>query len=481
MGREVVAGVDCSTQQTKVVVVDAATGAPLATGRASHDVHGSAGARETAPSVWHAALAEALAATGLAHEVAAIAVAGQQHGLVVTDRAGRPLRDAMLWNDTRSASQAEDLVADFGGPAWWAHEVGVVPVPAVTVTKWRWLRDHEPDVATRTERVQLPHDWLTGQLTGEPTTDRGDASGTGWWSAVHERYVEEVLGAPGVDLDRAALPRVVGPREAAGETTATAARQLGLRAGVAVAAGTGDNMAAALGLGLEPGTPAMSLGTSGTVYAVSARPASDPSGIVAGFADATGRHLPLACTLNCTLAVDRMAAWLGLDRDDAADRSRVVALPYLDGERTPNLPRATGLLVGMTHETTPAELLRAAYEGAAASLIDALDAIDTQAGGIPTDAPLVLIGGGARGRIWRDVVRRLSGRALRIPSDGEHVALGAAAQAAGVLTGEDPLTIAQRWGHGRGEDLDPLPRDDETLARIVATRAAAGALLAPTA
>ncbi|MFA9431795.1 xylulokinase [Egicoccus sp. AB-alg2] len=477
MGAEVVAGIDCSTQQTKVVVVDAATGEVLATTRAPHEVHGRDGARETDPAVWHAALAGALAQTGMADEIAAIAVGGQQHGLVVTDRAGAPLRPAMLWNDVRSAPQARHLVEQHGGTTWWAQQVGVVPVPSVTVTKWRWLREHEPEVAARAERVQLPHDWLTGRLTGEATTDRGDASGTGWWSSIHERYHDGVLGASGIELDVAALPRVVGPREQAGETTADAARDFGLRAGVPVAAGTGDNMAAALGLGLGPGTPVLSLGTSGTAYARSTRPASDPSGTVAGFADATGRFLPLACTLNCTLAVDRMADWLGLDRDEVSERSHVVVLPFLDGERTPNLPEASGLVVGLRHDTSAGEILRAAYEGAVASLIEALDAIDRHSSGVDPDAPLVLIGGGAKGATWRDVVQRLSGRALRIPAEAEHVALGAAAQAAGVLSGEEPSVIARRWGHGAGHEIDPVTRGDDTLERIVATRTAASFLL----
>lgn len=464
-----VAGVDCSTQSTKVLVVDADDGAVVATGRAPHRVTGRGGASETDPQEWRGALAAALAATGQAADVEAISIAGQQHGLVVCDAAGRPLRPAVLWNDTRSAAEAAALVADFG-PDWWATEVGSVPVPAFTVTSWAWLRSVEADLADATAAVRLPHDWLTEQLCGRGVTDRGDASGTGWWSVSGDRYVDEVLDHPAVALDREWLPEVLGPTEAAGVVTGAAAAAFGLRPGVVVGPGTGDNMGAAVGLGLEPGTPVLSLGTSGTVYTVALQPAADPTGVVAGFADATGLHLPLACTLNATLALDRMAAWLGLDREAAAPTSgSVVVLPFLDGERTPNLPRASGTIVGLTSGTEPGQVLRAAYEGVVVSLLDALDRIDGVGG---PDVPLVLVGGGARGVTWRRVVAELSGRALEVPDADELVALGAAAQATAVLTGEVPDGVARRWGTRRGLTVDPVPADGEALERHAAVRAA---------
>lgn len=461
-----VAGVDCSTQATKVLVVDVDSGAIVAEGRAGHEVCGTGSASETDPSSWRDALAAALAQTGRAADVAAISVAGQQHGLVVCDAAGEPLRPAVLWNDTRSAAEAAALAADFG-PRWWADHVGVVPVPSFTVTTWAWLRSVESEVAEAAAAVRLPHDWLTERLTGRGVTDRGDASGTGWWSASQGRYVSAVLDHPAVALDPGLLPEVLGPGDVAGEAVDGA---LGLRTGTVVAAGTGDNMAAALGLGLAPGEPVLSLGTSGTVYAVSERPARDPSGVVAGFADATGLYLPLACTLNATLAVDRVASWLGLDRDAAAQRAgSVVVVPFLDGERTPNLPDATGTIAGLTHETTPAEVLRSAYDGVVVSLLGALDRV---AGDIDDGVPIVLIGGGAKGAVWREVVRRLSGRAVEVPDAQELVALGAAAQAAAVLTGEQPDAVARRWGTRRGVVLDPVERDAATVDRHHRVRAA---------
>ena len=465
MAHRLVAGVDCSTQATKVLLVDAATGAVVATGRAPHEVHGSDGARETHPRVWEHALRDALASTGRAGDVAAIAIGGQQHGLVVRDRAGEPLRPALLWNDVRSAPDAAALVEALGADAW-AERTGSVPVASYTVSKWAWLRRTEPATAAATASVRLPHDHLTELLCGEAVTDRGDTSGTCWWSPATGAYDDAILGLQAVRLDPALLPRVLGPREAAGPVTSLAEKAFGLPKGAVVAPGTGDNMAAALGLGLGPGTPVLSLGTSGVVSAVSQRRIADPTGIVAGFADATGRFLPLACTLNCTLAVDRIAAWLHLGRDAVTPSTEVVVLPYLDGERTPNLPDASGTIVGLRHDTEPGAILRAAYEGAVASLLQALDLVAQHSGGLPDDAPLVLIGGGAKGAAWRDVAGALSGRALQVPDAEELVAIGAAVQAAAVLDGEDPVAVARRWNTRAGTTLDPRPRDDAALARI---------------
>jgi xylulokinase len=477
-GQSLVAGVDCSTQATKVLVVDPDGGEVLAVGRAEHEVTGTGGARETHPDVWWRALRDALAETGRASEVAAISVAAQQHGLVVTDGDGSPLRPAVLWNDTRSAPDAAEL-RDALGPEEWAERVGVVPVPSFTVTRWAWLRRTEPDVANATRAIRLPHDWLTERLCGHGATDRGDASGTGWWSTRDEDYVADVLEL--AEVDRDLLPDVLGPRDAAGDVHARTAEELGLREGVVVGPGTGDNMGAALGLGLAPGEAVVSLGTSGTAYAAMAERAVDPTGLIAGFADAAGGFLPLAATLNCTVAVDRVAGWLGLDREAVSDGSgEAVVLPYFDGERTPNLPRAAGTIAGLRHDTEPQQILLAAYEGAVASLVDALDRIASLGTGLEPEAALVLVGGGARGRVWRETVARLTGRTVQVPDAEELVALGAAAQAAGCLAGEPPDEVARRWETRSGTTVEPpSERDTETMERIRAAREAALRLLDP--
>lgn len=474
-GGPFVVGVDSSTQSTKVLVVDAATGSVVARGQARHTVTTGTG-RESDPRQWWDALCDALRQCGTAaHQAAAVSIGGQQHGLVTLDSRGEPVRPALLWNDVRSAPQATRLIEELGGPKAWAERTGSVPGVSFTVTKWAWLAENEPESVRATAAVRLPHDYLTQQLTGEGTTDRGDASGTGWWASATEEYDEEILGRVG--LDPALLPRVVRPGETAG--TVRDGHDLPFSKGTLVAPGTGDNAAAALGLGLLPGRPVMSLGTSGTVYAVTTRRPADPTGTVAGFADARGDWLPLAATLNCTLAVDRMATLLGLDRQDVEPGGGITLLPYLDGERTPNLPDASGLLHGLRHDTTPGQLLQAAYDGAVHSLLGALDLV-LDADADPT-APLLLIGGGARGKAWQDTVRRLSGRPVQVPEASELVALGAAAQAAALLTGEDPAAVARRWDTARGPVLDAVERDEETLERISSVLCDAAPLLDRTA
>ncbi|UCM91561.1 xylulokinase [Streptomyces marincola] len=466
-----VIGVDSSTQSTKALVVDTATGTVVARGQAPHVVTEE---HDSDPEQWWRALSQALEQCGpAAQQAAAVSVAGQQHGLVTLDADGRPVRNALLWNDTRSAPQRDRLIAELGGPEEWARRAGSVPPASFTVTKWAWLRENEPDAAAATRAVRLPHDYLTGRLTGQGvrggTTDRGDASGSGWWSTATESYDERILAHVGLDPDL--LPRVVGPGEPAG----TVAKGLPLPEGILVAAGTGDNMAGALGLGLGPGRPVLSLGTSGTVYAVSERRPADPSGIVAGFADAGRAWLPLACTLNCTQAVDRFAALLGLDREATEPGGSAVVLPFLDGERTPDLPYASGLVHGLRHSTTGGQLLQAAYDGAVFALLRALGLVldDTA----EPDAPILLIGGGARGTAWRETVRRLSGRPVTVPHADELVALGAAAQAAGLLLGRDPAAVSREWDTAAGPEYGAVPRDDEALARLDATLGDADALL----
>jgi xylulokinase len=422
-----VAGVDCSTQSTKVVVCAADTGAVLRTGSAPHP-----DATEVDPAVWWAAV-EAATAGGLLDGVEAIAVGGQQHGLVTVDGAGKVVRPALLWNDNRSATAAHDLIAELGGPAAWATAVGSVPVASFTVTKLRWLAEHEPGRAARVERVLLPHDWVTAALAvpGSPAattgvTDRGDASGTGYWSPASGEYRADLLRlAFGRDLE---VPRVAGPAEPAGETAS----------GAVLGPGTGDNMAAALGLGAVTGDVVVSIGTSGTAFAVSGTPTADASGAVAGFADATGRYLPLVCTLNAARVLSTVAGLLGVDLAgldrlalSVPDSGGLVLLPYLDGERTPDLPLARGLLHGLTRSNaTPAGLARAAVEGMLCGLADGIDALRAQ--GVAVGRAL-LIGGGARSAAVQALAPAVLGVPVLLPEPAEYVALGAARQAAWTL------------------------------------------------
>jgi len=450
-----VLGVDSSTQKALVELRDADTGELIAHGRAPHPPT-TPPRSEQDPEAWWDALHTALAAaTPGTLDVAAVAVAGQQHGLVTLDDEWNVVRPAKLWNDTESAPDARWLIDQLGGEAAWADACGSVPVAAFTITKLSWLHRREPEHWKRVARVCLPHDWLTWKLAREFVTDRGDASGTGYFSAARGEYRLDLVAIVDDDVDWSTqLPRVLGPAEPAGTTRAFGTDTV-------VAPGTGDNMAAALALGLAPGGVAISLGTSGTVYSVSDTPTADPTGAVAGFADATGRFLPLACTLNATKVTDAVARWLDVDShqlDALALQARpgaggVVVVPYFDGERTPNRPDATGEVRGLRTSTTRVDLARAAIEGVVCGLLDGLDALVTA--GVRADGDIVLVGGGARSKAYQRVVADLSGRAVVVPDAAEHVAAGACVQAAAVLHQRDPADVAREWDLGRGVAVEP--------------------------
>jgi len=437
----VVVGVDSSTQSTKVMRVDAATGEVLSVTSAPHPDGTS-----VQPERWWEAL---VAAGGTDLEgVAAVSVAGQQHGMIALDSDKRAVFDALLWNDTRSAAQAERLTSELGADVW-ASELGIVPVASFTITKIAWLAENHPDLAARVTRVMLPHDWITWRLLGEesePTTDRSDASGTGYWSVPGERYREDLvqtaLGHP------VGLPRVLGPAE-----------RSGVRAGgTVVGAGAGDNAAAALGLGLGEGEVVVSIGTSATVFTSTDTRIVDPSGAIAGFADATGRQLPLLALLNGARTLVATAQLLGTDvagldilaSSGALDADGLTLVPYLDGERTPNLPDATGSLVGITRQNfTPQNLARAAVLGLICGVADALDALREH--GVSVQKVL-LIGGGAQSRALQEAAADLLGVTVEVPTPSEYVALGAARQAAWVVSG---LSSPPPWPRSLERTIEP--------------------------
>ncbi|WP_426623087.1 xylulokinase [Leifsonia sp. McL0607] len=477
-----VAGVDSSTQSCKVVVRDLESGALVRSGRVGHP-----DGTEVDPAAWWAALQEAVASAGGLDDVAAISIAGQQHGMVVLDADGRVIRDALLWNDTRSAQAARDLIDEVGADAY-ASRVGVVPVASFTATKLRWLRDAEPANAARVAAVALPHDWLTWRLRGygpadeSPlgpdlealTTDRSDASGTAYWSAATSAYdldlFERALGRPGREAgtagDGVVLPRVLGPSESAGRTPATPATPAS--DGVLVGPGAGDNAGGALGLGATEGDVVVSIGTSGTVFAVTADPVADTSGTVAGFADASGISLPLIATLNAARVLDSIAGLLGVDHDGLAELALqaepgaggVVLIPYFEGERTPNLPDAKASLHGLTLATIrPVNLARAAIEGMLCGLADGLDAVRRVAlsGDRRREQRILLIGGAAQNPAVAAVAAQVFDAPVVIPSPGEYVADGAAVQAAWALTGTRP-----NW---TVESATPLAVDTQPVIR----------------
>jgi len=444
VARSLVAGVDSSTQSVKVTIRDLESGEQVSQARASHP-----DGTEVDPEVWVGALDDALAeaasqaGVGAVAKLVGVGVAAQQHGMVLLDEDDRVVRPALLWNDTRSAAAADDLVRELGGAEVWAESTGSLPVAAFTVSKVRWVAQHEPEAIKRAVRVMLPHDFLTRRLSGNAVfaTDRGDASGTGYFSPATGEYLSDFLvAAAGKALE---TPRVAQPNEVVGEVAVGAnfAASAGLAAGAKLSAGTGDNMGAALGLGLNVGDVVVSLGTSGTAFGVSATPTADPTGVVAGFADATGNFLPLVCTLNAARTMTAGAQLLGVDLaglSDLALRAEsgaggLVLLPYLDGERTPNLPDARGSLHGITRENfTKENLARAVVEGMLCGLADAVDALSAQ--GLQVNRVL-LIGGAASSPAVQQIAATIFSASIVVPVADEYVAVGAARQAAWAVLG----------------------------------------------
>ena len=427
-----VAGVDSSTQSVKVVIRNAATGELVRQGRASHP-----DGTEVDPAHWESALDKAFTDAGGLADVSAISIGGQQHGMVALDNNGEVIRPALLWNDTRSAQSARDLNSEMGGDAQAAKKVGSVLVASFTATKLRWLADNEKVNADKVAAVALPHDWLSWRLQGGKDfeklfTDRSDASGTGYFDSVTSTYRDDLLKSA-LRTDRTIItPRIVAPSAFGGET----------HSGIPIAAGAGDNAGAALGVQAQPGDVVVSLGTSGTAFAVSDTPTHDATGAVAGFADATGRFLPLVCTLNAARILDAATRILGKTHAEVGalaltakpGANGLSLLPYFEGERTPNRPDATGVFAGMNlTNSNPADFARAMIEGMLCGLVDAVDALEQL--GVSINRVL-LIGGAAKNPAISSIASSLFGREVLIPQPGEYVADGAARQAAWALSGD---------------------------------------------
>ena len=452
-GGPLVAGIDSSTQSCKIVICDVDTGRVIRTGRAAHPP-----GTEVSAAAWLRAYTEASSEPGFWDGVQALAVGGQQHGMVTLDSDGELVRDALLWNDNRSARDADDLIAELGGKQAWAEAVGSVPVASMTVSKIRWLARAEPANADRTASVLLPHDWLTWQLGGRsfaPVTDRGDASGTLYFDASETRYRDDLVRrALGHDLQ---LPRVAAPDEIVGSTPD----------GVAIAAGTGDNMAAGLGLGLLPGEAVVSLGTSGTAFTRTAAQTHEGTGVVAGFADATGGFLPLVCTLNGARNLGATAQLLGVGLEEMsrlalsapAGSEGVTFVPYLEGERTPALPEARGELIGLTlANMTPANIARATIEGVLWSLAYGVQVLRQETGPIER---ITLTGGAAQSAAVQQIAAAVFGLPIATTEVFESVAIGAAKQAAWALTGTMP-----EWSVPYASEREPSPAEVSAAGEI---------------
>lgn len=453
MTADLVLGIDSSTQSTKALLVDASDGSVVDQQSAPHPAGTSVD-----PRAWLDAFDKTTA--GLLERASAVAVGGQQHGMVALDATDEPTYEALLWNDTRSSAEADTLIAELGGPEACAEAIGSVLVASFTSTKMRWLRNHEPDAAKRTHQVLLPHDYVSHHIAGgEAFTDRGDASGTGYFSTADNAWRPELAEAAiGHAIE---LPRIA-PSSAPAATTAS---------GLVVGAGTGDNMAAALGLGLQPGDVVVSIGTSGVASAISTVRPADKTGAVTGFADATSHFLPLVATINAARILDLQAGLLCVDHhalgrlalDAPPGANGLTILPYYDGERTPNRPHAAGTWHGLTSSTTREDLARAAFESLLCSLADAVDHLVSVTGTPPSR--ILMVGGAASNAAVHALAPAILGVPVTVPAPGEYVALGAARQAAWALAGtpEPPA-----WTSVAAEtyDAEPTPQVREAYARL---------------
>jgi len=448
----IVAGVDSSTQSVKVVLRDADSGVLVASTSRPHP-DGS----EVNPQHWWKALSEALDELS-SHKISAISIAGQQHGMIALDKDGTVIRDALLWNDTRSDKAAEDLNREIPDIA---PRTGSQLVASFTASKVRWLADNEKANANRVDAIALPHDWLSWKLSGAKSidtlfTDRSDASGTGYFDSRKNEYCLDILATAIRTNQEIILPKIIAPNQFGATSTNS----------IPIAAGAGDNAGAALGLGASLGDLVISLGTSGTAFAISKSSTHDSSGEVAGFADATGNFLPLACTLNAAKIFNTVAKSLSLSFEEfsslalsakvGAEGLRII--PHFDGERTPNKPSAKGSFYGITHSNfTKENIARASIEGVIAGMIYAARAVERQ--GV-SYSRILLIGGAAKNSAVQQIAADLFGRTIHIPPIGEYVADGAAKQAAWALSGKDEVPS---WSLGEVKEISPKARIDGVI------------------
>lgn len=503
---QLVAGVDTSTQSCKVRVTDAATGALVRIGTAHHPDGTS-----ISPDRWWTAFVEAARKAGGLDDIQALGVGGQQHGMVLLDDHGRVIRDALLWNDIRSAPQADQLIDMLGrrkagadadpahvhaaGINEWVHAVGTSLISSITITKVAWVAQNEPDNAHRIAAICLPHDWLTWRIAGfgprataeeglkalsHLVTDRSDASGTGYFDPVGNTYRRDLLQlALGKIADAATiiLPRVLGPHEQAGIADPSIAGR-NAPSGCMLSPGGGDNATASFGLSMVPGDVSVSLGTSGVAAAISEKEAYDRTGAINGFADLTGRFVPLACTINASRILDAGCHLLGVGYDELArlaftapaGAQGVTLVPFFDGERTPNRPSARGRLEGMTLEnTTRANVARAFVEALLCSQRDGLE--DLRRLGVPIRR-ILLIGGGAKSPAVRTLGPSIWGMDIEVPATDEYVAIGAARQAAWVLSGSDEPPVWTRTIHETyTADPDAVAEGQKVYAQYARWRA----------
>jgi xylulokinase len=462
-------GIDCGTQSTKTIALDSDTGRIVASAAQSYEVLPGLppGHLEQNPSTWtqavDATIQQVVTALGTRRgEVRGIGVSGQQHGFVALDREGKVIRPAKLWCDTSTTEECDSIRNHFGGAKAVIEKVGMDMLPGFTAPKILWLKRHEPGNFEKLATILLPHDYLNFYLTGKLTMEYGDASGTALMDIRNRAWARDALDFidPGL---AGKMPPLGSSRKPAGTLLPELAKRWNLPAGVVVSAGGGDNMMGAIGTGnVAPGRVTASLGTSGTIYAYSEKPVIDPAGEIAGFCDSTDAWLPLVCTMNVTVATEaarNLFGWSHVQLEEAVrsvptGADGLLFLPYLQGERTPNLPRATGVFHGLTPRTmTPPHLARATMEGVTLGLLYGLHRMRTL-GIAPTE--IRLTGGGSKSAVWRQICADVFGCRVVTLAEAEGAALGAAIQALAAAA-ETKKSIAE-WSN----DLVRINPNDTT-------------------
>lgn len=450
MARDLVAGIDSSTQSCTIVLRQVSDGTVIATARAPHPPT-TPPKSEQCPDSWWTALQTAFAdLSEFVPRIAALSIGSQGHGLVMLDESGKPLCKAKLWNDTESGREARELLEKLPAEVWSAR-TGSIPAPAMTVSKIAWMQRNRPELMGKIRHLMLPANFLSYRLTEKSFTERGLATGTGYFNPFENIWEPELadFAAPGLDWPNI-LPEIIA-------SDAVGAAVSGLKEtpqldGCLVAAGSGDNMTAALGMGAQNGDLVISLGTSGTLYAVTSEGVKDPSGTINGYADATGAFMPMITTLNSAKVADAFRRVLRCSHEefDALALSSepgangVTLVPYLDGERTPNLPGATGRLVGLRSNIEPGQIARAVVEGVLCGLLEGERHL-SQHGVDTTGGRLIVTGGASQSRAFRQVLADLTNRPVWATVSPDAASAGAAVQAMAALSGKSCDEVARMW------------------------------------
>lgn len=440
--RTLLIGIDSGTQSTKVLVADAKTGSVLSSATQAYGLIPNLppGAKEQHPHTWRDAAAKAIRqalkqAKAKPGEVKAMGVSGQQHGFVPLDKSGEVIRPAKLWCDTSTSRECDEITQRMGGPRATIRALGNAVLPGFTASKILWLKKKEPKHFRRLSTVLLPHDYLNFWLTGERLMEYGDASGTALLDVRKRKWSDRAVQAIDSDLiDR--LPRLIPSDQPAGTLKKEVAQSLGLSTEVLVSAGGGDNMMGAIGTGnTRAGVITASFGTSGTIYACAEKPVVDSNGEIAAFCDSTNRWLPLLCTMNVTVATEMVRRdfdWNHSRYDAAVSKlppgsDGLQLLPYLEGERTPNVPAGTGVWIGVTPKTfSAAHFARSAMEGVTLGMNYGLRRL-SDLGVRPKQ--IRATGGGTRSKVWRQIMADVFNAEVVTLKVGEGAAYGAALQA----------------------------------------------------